>query len=321
MQMAAKAALPSLLSRFADRTLMLWSFLSLAAAASVLLTTTALAGFITAQTFQGLARGIFWTTAQTHAVRIPGVATRQLAFVQTAGQIGGLVGPALAGTLAVLSLFAALWAAVILACLGVLIGLALAPMPPYPRRPRGIGTPIWRREGIGVGCWAGAAGGAWRGILDSFVPVLLEGAGFSARPIGWLMSIADAASVIGTAAVAKWGDKGMDRFVPSAAMALATGLLLLPISDQALVIGLVLVVAGLSGGLFGVLSTAAINESVDPADQGAALALVGVYRAGARSATPALISGALLLVSLPVALAGAAVAVVLPSIWLRIPPE
>lgn len=317
LQMAAKALLPYLLSRITDRSLILCSLATMALSAAVLISTTVIAGFLLAQTLQGVARGFFWTTAQTHAVRIPGIATRQLAFIQTVGQMGGLIGPALAGTLAALSLFVALWAAVGLATVGLLLALALEAKPPYPRKTRGANVPIWRRNGVGVGCWAGAVGGVWRGILDSFVPVLLDGAGFSSRTIGWLMSTADASSVAGTAAIARWGDTGMGRFVTPASLGLAAGLVLLPLAGQVVTIALVLILAGFCGGIAGVLGTAAINESIDAGDQGAALALVGVYRAGARTAAPALVSGALVFVALPVALAGAAFAVVAPSLWLR----
>jgi MFS family permease len=317
VQMVAKMSLPSMLAKVTDRSLMTFSLTVMVASASTLLFTTAAFGFITAQVLQGIARGVFWTASQTHAVRGPGHPTKQLGFVQTMGQIGNLLGPALAGTLAAISLSASLWAGVIIAGLGVIVAGTLHSLAPYQREPAATRTPIWKRKGVGPGAWAGAAAGAWRGILDSFVPVILDRAGLTARLIGWLMSTADGSSLAATAAVARWGGSNVGRFIPLSAAALGAGVILLPLVDATVAIIVVLIVAGVGGGLAGILSTASVNESVEPSEQGAAIALAGVYRAGARSFAPAFISGMLLFFAMPVALTLAGLGVVAPAAWIR----
>lgn len=321
VQMVSKMSLSYLFTRFTDKSLMVGALAVMALSAAVLLMTTALAGFVVAQGLQGVARGIFWTSGQTHSVRMPGIATRQLAFVQTVGKIGGFLGPAIAGTLATISLAAALIAASAIAVCGLLVAITLEVLPTYQREPRHSRTPIWRATGIGLGCWGGGIGGAWRGILDSFVPVVLESAGMSSRVIGWLMSTADGSSLVATAAVAKWGDRRSGRFIPLAALGLGAGLVLLPNVEHLFLVTTVLILSGLSAGFAAVLGTASVNESAKASDQGAALALVGVYRAGARAAAPATISGVLFVVSLPVALVMAAAGVVVPGLWLRRPQD
>jgi MFS family permease len=92
LQMASRLVLPYLLSRFLDRSLMVFALLVMAVSAGALLVTQALIGFVVAQVGQGFARGVFHTASQTHAVRNPGVASRGLAFVQTTAQFGRLIG-------------------------------------------------------------------------------------------------------------------------------------------------------------------------------------------------------------------------------------
>jgi MFS family permease len=300
-----------------DRSLMVFSLAVMAISASVLILAPTLMGFVVAQVAQGVSRGIFHTAAQTHSVRIPGIPSRRLAYVHTMGQLGRFVGPGLAGTIAIFSLDASLWAAVGLAIGGLVVGFSLDPMPLYVRAPAGVRVPIWKRSGLGRGCWGGAIAGAWRGVGESFIPVVLSEAGLAASAIGWMMSGADGASFLTTASVAKWGGADIGRFVPLGAAGLATSLLLLPVVSALVPIAFLMILAGGSGGVAGVLGTTAANAVVEPSEQGAAIALVGTYRSTTRFASPALVSGALSIVALPVALAVVAVGILAPVAWFR----
>jgi MFS family permease len=319
VQIIARLSLPALLARFKDRSLMVFSLGVMVISASILIFTAALFGFVVAQIAQGLARGIFHTASQTHSVRIPGIPARRLAFVQTMAQLGRFIGPGLAGSLAVVSFEASLWAAVGLAVGGVVLGLSLDPIPPYQRVPSAQRTPIWKRSGLGRGCWGGAVGGTWRGVAESFVPVLLSRAGLPASVIGWMLSGADGTSFLTTASVSKWGRTNIGRFVPLAAAGLSIALLLLPLASGILPLGALMMVAGSAGGVAGVLGTAAANATVEQSEQGAAIALVGTYRAATRFAAPALVSGAASLFALPAALAIVAVGILAPITWLGRP--
>lgn len=317
IQTASRFALPYLLSRVPDRALIGFALAVMAASASTLLFTAAGVAFVVAQILQGLARGIFWTSSQTHMVRLPGDATRQLGFIQAFGQFGGLLGPIVAGTLASISLVAALWAALLLAVVGFILAQTLNRLATYDRRVSDSG-PIWRQKGVGLGSWGSASAGAWRGVFESYVPIILESGGLGPGAIGWLMSTADGSDLAATSALAKWGRPGMGNlYVPHAALGLAAALSLLALVTPIWATAVVLILAGASGGVSGVLGAAAINDSVAPSDQGAALALVGVYRAGARSVGPAFISSVLTIVAIPVAMGIAAATLVIPAIWLR----
>ncbi len=151
------------------------------------------------------------------------------------------------------------------------------------------------------------------------MPVVLSRAGLAASVIGWMLSAADGASFLTTASVARWGSANIGRLVPLAAAGLSTSLFLLPIVSGALPLGVLMILAGSAGGVAGVLGTAAANSAVEDTEQGAAIALVGTYRAATRFAAPALVSGALSLVALPAALAAVAVGVLTPIVWIRPP--
>jgi hypothetical protein len=91
---------------------------------------------------------------------------------------------------------------------------------------------------------------------------------------------------------------------------------LLAFASNSFLMPIALVLAGISESVAAVLSTASINESVEATEQGAAIALSGVYRAGARSLAPALVGGSLLVVGIPAALGLLAALVMVPGIWL-----
>ncbi len=316
VQMLSRLVLPALLARVTDRRLMIVALLALSASAITLLFTQMLIGFVAAQSFQGMARGIFHTASQTHAVRDTGVGSRRLAFVQTTAQFGRLLGPAIGGLLALVSLQASLWMAVALAGAAAVFGLTLLALPPYARLSTSERTPIWRRPDLRTACWGGATGGVWRGLSESFVPVLLSNRGLSVSLIGWMLSGADAAGFLTTASVAKWGREDVRGFVPLSATALAAALALLPVLAGNVPLGIAMLVAGSAGGVAGVLGTAVASDSVEQEEQGAAITLVGTYRAGTRLIAPAGVSGLLLVVALPVAIGIVAGAIFAPVAWL-----
>jgi MFS family permease len=318
VQMLSRLVLPALLARFKDRSLMIFSFLVLSGSAGTLIATRAVAGFVTAQACQGLARGLFHTASQTHAVRDEGVASRRLALIQTTAQFGRFLGPGLGGVLAIVSLEASLWSAVALTGVGALLGVSLLPKAPYARAPASERAPIWRRPELGAASWGGAASGVWRGLSESFVPVILTDRGLSASMIGWLLSGADASGFLTTAAVAKFGREDVRPFVPVSVLSLAGAVAVLPLVSGVLLLGGAMIVAGSAGGVSGVLGTAVANAAVEESEQGAAITLVGTYRAAARLTAPAGVSGLLAIATLPVAVAVIAAMIAAPGPWLAV---
>jgi hypothetical protein len=107
------------------------------------------------------------------------------------------------------------------------------------------------------------------------------------------------------------------QLIPITALTLAISMVVLPHTGGIVGLTLILVGAGASGSVGSVLGTGAVTESIEQGEQGAAIALVGLYRASARLVAPAVISFGLLVVSLPVAIAGLAGFLIAPGLWLR----
>jgi MFS family permease len=180
-QLATRLALPWLLGRFTDRSLILVSVALMLGAFGLLSLSTATPAFVAAQLAYGAARAIFWTASQTHVIRSGGSTVNRLVDFNLAGNAGTLIGPLLAGVLAASAVSLAITGAAIAAGLALLIAPALATYPPFDRR-RGAGTTgLLRRAGVEVAVWATFVAGTWWSMLGSYVPVLAIGAG-PARP-------------------------------------------------------------------------------------------------------------------------------------------
>src|SRR4051794_14652302 len=194
-QLGTRPVLPWLLGWFPDRTLIAVASALMLSGFSLLLGSTALPVFVAAQLFQGAARAVFWTSSQTHAVRGGGEPVTRLVDLNTAGNVGTLIGPALAGSLAALGLQFALGAAAIGALVAGIGTPLLVRLEPYDRR-RSAGTMrLLRREGVDIAAWASVVGGGWWSMVGSYIPVILIGAGIDPQGVGRLITASEGASI------------------------------------------------------------------------------------------------------------------------------
>lgn len=317
VQLAARLALPILLGRFADRTLIAAAGAMMAGTFATLLVSTALPAFVLAQVLQGAARAIFWTSSQTHTVRGQPEAVRGLVELTLAGNVGTLAGPVIAGFLGTVDLALALAAGVMAGTGAVLVAAVLHAHPPFDRA-RGAGIlPLLRREGVGMAAWASAVGGGWWSMLGSYVPVLLAAAGFRPDVIGLAVTASEGAGTLALAAL---------RRVPAAAVrgllaASTAGVVLAlaafaiaPASISAYLV--VLVLGGAASGSVTALAPAVASLAARPEEQGDALALSGTFRAAALLGSPAAMAGLVTIVPVSVALAALGAILVTPGLAL-----
>jgi len=284
----------------------------------VLLVTTSLGTFIAAQALNGLARALFWTSNQTHLVRGKGIPIRRLAQSQMASHVGGLAGPTLAGVLLARSAPFALTVVTAMAAVAAVISMTLIRRPPYERPAAGGRRQLWRQRPVALGCWTSFSAGGWRGILDSFVPVVLATSGIGPAMVGYLMAVAEAATVAAAAWLARYGHERFAVPVRVAGSSVLLGSAVLPlVADRPVLAGIALAVAGAGGGLAGSLGPAIVNANVEHRQQGTAIALAGTYRAAARLATPTVIAAVAGLVGIPLTLGLAAASVVGPMLVLN----
>ncbi len=318
VQIFARSRLGAVMRRVADKRLLTVAPVALAATFVVLLVSSSLVALTVAWLVLGLARACFWTAGQTHAVRGPGSSLRRLATLNVFGSGGALVGPALAGFLSTASIRTALATGAAIAVVGVLPASALDRFTPFSGAGKRHERSMWRRPGVDAGCWAGATAGAWRGLVDSFVPVVLDAARHSSATIGVLVSVANAAALLGTAAIGKLrGSVGAPTYVLSM-MAAALGLAVLALGADALAYAaLALGLSGLGAGVLQTLGPALAAGAVHPDEKGDAMAAYGAVRTSAMFLAPLAMSGAVAVVSVPVALFVVASALALPGVAAR----
>ncbi len=286
-QMLTRLVLGAVMRVVSDWVLIATAAVMLTVANAMLVASVAVAPFVIAQLFQGVARACFWTGSQTHVVRGEGSSVKALAAVELVSGAGQLAGPVLGGVLAAGSASHAVAAGAVLAALSLVPAFFLDRLPPFQTlddRPSGR---IWRRPVVALGCLASASGGAWRGVLTSYVPVLLAHAGYASSTIGGMVAVGNGAAVAGSAVA---GRTPSHRIVPTYALATTvTGVALAVlgfVDGQPVLAATVLAVSGLAAGMLQTIGPAMAADGVHPEERGDAIAAVGTYRAAALFAVP-----------------------------------
>lgn len=319
-QILTRLSLGAVMRIYPDRWLILAAGVLLAGSSVLVAASARLPWFVLAELLQGSSRGMFWTGSQTHVVRGVGSAVGRLAVVNFISSIGLLAGPVAAGVLAAHSLELALDAAAGVAAAGCLPALLLDRLSPFERaREPSIGR-LWQRPGVDMGCAAGLTAGGWRGLLSSYVPVALERAGQSRPVIGLMVSVANAASIVGAGAVARAHGRLSSAFAVStvaAGVGTALAVFAAPVLPLETV---VLAVSGIGAGALQTLGPAVATDAVGPDRRGDAIATAGTFRAVALFASP-LAAGAMLGFA-PLSLAAGLIggAITLPVMLLRRQP-
>ena len=312
-QMLARIGMGSWMNRFPDWTFILASAVVLGVSCAAAALSTAWVPFVAAHLLQGVARAFFWTGSQTHVVRGDRPAVAGLAMINLVSAAGLLVGPMVAGWIGERSLTAALVVATGLcaaACIPTLLLDRLPPFAPPANRPPGR---IWRRPGVDAGCWAAVSGGAWRGLLGSYVPVALQGAGQSTATIGTLVTLANAAQLGGSAVVGRLRARGMAVSLVVGTVVAGLGTAAVgPAAGSAILAAAALVVSGLGAGALQTVGPAVAAEAVHREERGLAIASTGTFRSAALLVTPLAAAGIVAFAPVSVALAAGGVIIAAP---------
>ncbi|MPY99405.1 MAG: MFS transporter [Actinophytocola sp.] len=318
-QFVVRLCLGLVLRKVADRTLITVAGVALVVSNLVVVLSTALVPFLIAQVLQGAARAGFWTGTQTHVVRSNPSAVNAIAGMNLAASFAMLVGPYLAGVLAERDINLALLAAAAVAAVAVGLTYLLDRLSPFHLTRGQIPKRIWRRSGVSGACWASMTTGAWRGLLGSYIPIVLEAAQQPPTMIGALVSIANVAVLIGSGLLARdwaarWSVVAMATLaagVGTAATGFAAGSVTLAAAALA--------TSGLGAGMLQTLGPAMATESVKPQEVGEAIVATGTFRAAAMFAGPLTVAGALAVLGVTVSLGLAAVGALisLPALTAR----
>jgi MFS family permease len=314
-QLVFRLCLPWLLRRFADRTLTAVASLLMLAGFAMLLVSTVVAVFVIAQLLQGAARAIFWTSSQTHAVRGDGRPVDRLVEMNVAGNAGTLIGPVVAGSLAVFGLPVAIASAAVGAAVAAAGTTALRRLPAYDRHRPPRTSRLLRRDGMDVACWASVVGGGWWAMLGSYIPVILVSAAVGSQGIGWLITLSEAASIAGILLLRRLATGHVRGAVQIGSFTAAAVLAGLAVAPAGLIgYAALLIVGGVASGTITTLAPAMASLAATPEEQGDALALTGTFRAAALLAAPAAVGALLSVFALPIAVVALGSAPGLPGI-------
>ena len=322
-QMVTRPFLGLLMRRLPDKVLVLASAGFMAVSCALVGLSEALPVLYISQLLQGVARALFWTGSQTHAVRGSKSAVGSLTLINLAAGFGSLVGPVLAGLLSQTSTDLALWCATGVAALALPPALLLTRHPVFAARLKHDRQRVWRRPGVDTACWMSISAGAWRGLLNSYIPVVLAHAGQSAPLIGFLVSLANGAALLGSA-LARYARNVSIGFslvfgVFSAGIGVSVlGLLAGSVPAAAAA----LIVSGIGAGILQTVGPAIAAESVDPDETGEAIASTGTFRAVALFSTPVAAAALVTVVPISVALLVTGLVIAVPAAgWRRGPGE
>lgn len=297
--------------RLTERSLILGAAGLLCLSSLSVLVATDLWVFVLANLAQGVARGFFWVGIQAQVVRSVPEPRRALAVVDFIGGIGLVTGPATIG-LGGGSLTTALLLGTATATLTVLPTLRLARLPLPPAEKASGRAEVWRRPTLRAPVLAAVSTGTWRGMLGSYVPVVLAAAGYSASAVGLLVGLGSATSIAGSMLAGLVTARHLAPLYAAGALAAGAGLAgvgLWP-RELALVVAL-LVLSGVGAGVLQTLSSSLAAQAVAPDERGRIVAQVGTYRAVALLTSPLGIAALLPLFPLgpAMALVGAVAAV------------
>ncbi|MDR7357895.1 MFS transporter [Paeniglutamicibacter sulfureus] len=321
-QIIARAGMGALMDRFSTRTFVLVALILLASSCVILGVTDELWAFVASQLLQGAARAYFFTGMQTHVIRASRPAVSALAIMNVTNGVGLLIGPLLAGIIGASSLSFALFIAAGIAGPGVLSCAFLIRYEPFakPRTETAEkAVPMWRRDGVTTAGWMGATAGGWRGILNSYLPVLLTEAGHSIPVVGAMMTLANLAALAGSAVARPVRRTGVRlSAVLGAALAVGGVALMAFMTPHLVLAGAFLFISGVGAGILQTLGPALATEAVGLEERGRAIASVGTFRAISLLVTPMGIGALIFLVpSAAVATAIVAVAVGIPAMATR----
>lgn len=299
-QIITRLCLGVVMRRISDRALLVVAVLALLATFLVVLASPSMLALAIAWIVQGFSRSCFWTGGQTHVVRGQASAVGALGALNFFGSLGQLVGPVVAGVFAETNIDVALVLGAFLVAFGIVPTLALNRLAPFVRLGKQAEGALWRRRGIDAACGAGFTTGAWRGLMDSFVPVVLQGAKQSSTTIGALVSVANCTAVFGAVVVSKlrpgatawgYGAAVLAAGIGMGALGYAAG----HIPWAAIALG----IAGLGAGALQTLGPALAATSVHAQEQGQAIALYGTARTVMMFVAPLSLAGVVLVLPVP----------------------
>jgi MFS family permease len=320
-QLGIRSVMGALMRRIPDRHFVTLAGVLMATSCLVLLVSTEWWVFAISQVAQGSARGFFWTGSQTHVVRTSPSAVAAIAKINLTSGIGQIAGPFAAGPLIEHSSITTSLGVAGAVAVGVLVPsclmVRLEPLRPAKRN-RGAAMAVWRQPDLGLASWAGATAGAWRSMMNSFVPVVLQQAAYGPQAIGIVTGIANATSIGGGAGAGLIKGHRLRATLIGGIAFTGVGLAAFGwLAGHPVMATVALAASGIGAGLLQTMGPALATESVSADERGEAIATAGTYRAAALLCAPLCVSALVVALAAPAAVAVLGVALAGPVVIMR----
>jgi hypothetical protein len=302
-QISMRFALRWLIRAYPARGLILLADALLVLACGILAASASVVWFTVSQLLQGSSRAVFYTASQAQVLRQPNLA-REISLVVFAASLGSFVAPLAAGVLASFSFAIAFAVSGATALIALIPGGLMSSQEPF-RVGRNRRKGLWREPAVRLGCGSAAVAGAWKGLMDSYVPVALSQGGLPPAAIGLFLSFGTGFSIVGSG-LAGAVKRRIGRLARGCIVGVPIGIALSTMTRGS--IGSILVGLAISGGAAGVLQSLAPvlgAGEVGPDQRGEVIALTGLWRAFALFGSPLGVS--VLLVGFPLSSAVAIV--------------
>jgi MFS family permease len=200
----------------------------------------------------------------------------------------------------------------------IVTGALLTRLTPFTGRAKDAAAGrVWRRPGVDVACWASGSAGAWRGLLNSYVPVMLEHARQRSAVIGALVAVANGAQIAGSTVAGRFRGAGLRWSLVLGVLTAGLGIAAVgPLAGWAVLAGAALLISGMGAGALQTLAPAVAADAVDPEERGEAIAAAGTFRAAALLLSPFAVAGLVLVIPLSTAVLAAGLVIALPGLGL-----
>lgn len=286
-QIAARWMLAAVMRVVSNATIVIWSAILLTLSCAVVALSTHVVAVFGSALLQGTARAGFWTGSQTHIVRRDRPGASSIAMLNLAASVAMVIGPIVGGLVSDHSAVTALWIATGVSATAIVPTLFISRPPPFVANTSMSKRGFIRQPDIAVGLVANAMAGGWRGLLGSYVPVALERAGRSGGMIGVLITVANAAAIVGSFVSARVPPRTARTAIALSIVSTTLGTAITGFGSLPLVVlGLGLAMGGVATGVLQVLGLTIAAESVPRDHRGDAIAVTGTLRAGALFAAP-----------------------------------
>jgi MFS family permease len=323
-QIGTRLVMGPLMRRVPDKMLLTMSAILISLACVLVMFSTALLVFAASQLVQGAARALFWTSGQTHAVRSSSTSVKGLQRLNLAAGVGSLAGPACAGFLWGISPNMPLLVASVVGCAAVIPAVLLKRFPLFANTDssESRNRRLWHLPGVRAACGMNVAAGAWRSILDSYIPVALALAGQPAAVIGLLLTLANGAMLAGSGASSWIRKRGIRASFVTGLLCTGLGLAATaPLAALTLAAAASLALSGLGAGILQTVGPAIAADEVGLEERGDALALTGTSRAVALLLAPTGMAGVVAFMPLAPSLILAGILITAPAMAALRPPE